>query len=111
LNIEISFFGTLGTLSVIVLFFILAKLSERLGSVEKMSPLYRYYYVALFFWIVGFVTQLFMARINLTPEDFFGWLLSPWVLLMAYYLPLAIGATIALVITWRYWSWLVFETR
>jgi hypothetical protein len=93
------------------LFFILAKLSERLGSVEKMSPLYRYYYVALVLWLLGYITQLLMARISLTPEDFPGWLVSPWFLLMAYYLPLAIGATIALVTTWRYWSWLVLGTR
>ena len=109
--VELSFFGTLGTFSVIILFHILARLSERLGSVEKMAPLYRYYYLALLVWAIGSVTHLLMVRANLTPKDFPSWLFSAWFLLVAYYLPLAIGATISVYVTWQYWSWLVGEPR
>ena len=111
MNIEISFLGTLGTLSVIILFYILGKLSDRLGSVEKMSPLYRNYYVSIIFWALAFVIQLLVARINLTPEDFPGWLMSPWFLLLTYYLPMSIGATISILVTWRYWSWLISASK
>jgi hypothetical protein len=109
LNIDISFLGTLGTLSVIFLFYIFARLSERLGSVEKMEPLYRYYYLAIFFLVIGYITQLLMLNISSAPENFPIWLSSPWVSLLAHYLPLAVGVTIGLIVTWRYWSWLVTE--
>ena len=105
----VTLLGTLGTLSVIILFYILAKLSEKFGSVIKMSPIFRYYYVALGFWIIGFITHLLVARAVLTPESTSAWFVAPWFLLLAYHLPLAIGVTIGLVITWRYWSWLVTE--
>lgn len=111
MTIELSFLGTLGTLSVIALFYILGKLSDRLGSVEKMSPLYRQYYIAIIFWGVAFVTQLLMARINLTPKSFPDWLMSPWFLLVTYYLPMSIGATISILVTWRYWSWLISTSK
>jgi hypothetical protein len=107
LSVDVTFLGTFGILSVILLLFILARLSERLGSVERMSPIYRYYYVAVFFLIIGYITHLLAARVILTPKNFSEWLTSPWFLLLAYHLPLAIGVTIGLIITWRYWSWLV----
>ena len=111
MKIEISILGTLGIFSIIILFYILARLSERLGSVEKMPPLYRNYYVAIIFWTLGFTAQLAMVRISLTPENFPGWLMSPWFLLVAYYLPLGIAATISLAVTWRYWSWLITNSK
>ena len=101
-----SILGTLGTLSIMFLFYILARLSERLGSVERMAPLYRYYYVALIFLALGGATHLLVARVSLTPATFPAWLLSPWFVLLTHYLPLALGVTIGIVITWRYWSWL-----
>lgn len=104
-----SWLGTLGTLSLIVLFYILAKLSERFGSVIKMRPFYRYYYVALVFLVIGYITHLVVARSIPMPEDVPSWLLAPWFLLLAHHLPLTIGVTIGLIITWRYWSWLVTE--
>lgn len=107
MSADITMLGSLGTLSVIYLFYILAKLSQRLGSVERMSPYYRYYYLAIGFAIVGTVSHVVVARVALSPQDFPNWLLAPWFLFLAHYLPLAIGATVGLLITWRYWSWLI----
>jgi hypothetical protein len=106
---EISFLGTLGTLSVIILFFILVKLSERLGSVQRMPESFRYYYIALFFLTIGYLTHVVIARVSFTPEDFPSWLNSSWFQLLAYHLPLSIGVTIGLIVTWCYWSWLITE--
>lgn len=106
---QVSILGTFGTLSIIILIYILARLSERLGSVQKMSPRYRYYYVALLFLAIGYGTHILVARVSFTPQDFPAWLVSPWFLLLAYYLPLAVGVSIGLAITWLYWSWLVTE--
>lgn len=104
-----SLLGVLGTLSILVILYILAKLSERFGTVVKMRPRYRYYYVALGFLTVGWLVQLLVLAAGLTPIEIQNWLNSPWVLLIGYYLPLTIGVTIGLVITWSYWSWLVAE--
>lgn len=104
-----SLLGTLGTLSVLVLFYILAKLSERFGSVIKMRPQYRYYYVALVFLFVGWIAQLLFMAADLMPANFQTWIQSSWFVLLVYYIPVTIGVTIGLVITWRYWSWLVAE--
>jgi len=105
----IPLMGTLGTLSLVVLFYILAKLSERFGSVIRMRPLYRYYYVGLILMMIGYVTHLGAAQAISTPEVVPAWLRAGWFLFIAHHLPLAIGVTIGLMITWRYWSWLVTE--
>ena len=104
-----SLLGALGTLSILLVLYILAKLSERFGSVIKMRPRYRYYYLALIFLFIGWIAQLLILAADLTSANIQNWLNSPWFLLMAYYVPLTIGVTIGLVITWRYWSWLVAE--
>ena len=111
MSIEISLLGTFGTLSVIFLVYILARLSERLGSVQKMPSSYRYYYLALFFLAISYIIQVFMARVSFTPENFPNWLSSPWFLLLGHHLPLTIGVSIGLVITWRYWSWLTIKDK
>jgi hypothetical protein len=94
---------------VLVLFYILAKLSERFGSVIKMRPQYRYYYLALVFLLIGWIAQLLVMAADLMPATLQNWLHSFWFVLLAYYLPVTIGVTIGLIITWRYWSWLVAE--
>lgn len=101
--------GTFSTLSLLLLFYILAKLSERFGSVIRMRPIYRYYYVALVFLAIGYGTHLVEAYAVSNPNVVPVWLLTPWFLLVAHHLPLTIGVTIGLVVTWRYWSWLVTE--
>jgi len=104
MNGDILLLGTFGTLSVIYLLYILLKLSQRLGAVEKMAPTYKYYYMAMSFVAVGYITNLLVA---LAPQSLAGWLTSPWVLFFGYYLPMSIGLTVVLVVTWRYWSWLL----
>lgn len=104
-----SILGALGTLAVLVVFYILARLSERFGSVIKMRPRYRYYHVALIFLFIGWIAQLSIAMADLAPVKVQYWLNSPWFLLLAYFLPFAVGVTIGLVVTWSYWSWLVAE--
>ncbi|MBN1994811.1 MAG: hypothetical protein JW953_19090 [Anaerolineae bacterium] len=102
-----SSLGTLGTLSLIVVFYILAKLSERFGSVVKMLPLYRYYYLAIGLALISAAVHLILGTnliSNIPP-----WFSNSWFLLGAYHLPLAISVTISLYVTWRYWSWLITE--
>ena len=105
----ISISGTVGTLSVIILFFVLARLSERFGSVVKMRPLYRYYFVSLLLALVSAATHILAARADSMATDSPGWLTNPWFLLLAYHLPLTVAVSMAMYVTWRYWSWLITE--
>ena len=103
-----SLLGTVGTISFIILLFVLAKLSERFGSVVRMSPLYRYYYLAIFLVLISATIQILAVRAeNVTSIPL--WVSAPWFLLLAYHLPLAIAVTIGLYVTWHYWSWLITE--
>lgn len=74
-----------------------------------MRPLYRYYYLALIFLAIAYFAHLTEAQAVSTPQDVPAWLVAPWFLLLAHHVPLTIGVTIGLVVTWRYWSWLVTE--
>ncbi len=105
------YLGSLGTLAAIYLLYILAKLSERLGSVEKMRPLFRYYYWAMGFVFVSFLAQILTEQANSLASTANQWLLSPWFTLICHHLPLAVGTTMGIYITWHYWSWLISETQ
>jgi hypothetical protein len=104
----ISLIGTTGTISLIILFYVLARLSERFGSVVKMRPLYQYYYLALFLALIGSTTHVMVARSASTPT-IPNWVTNPWFVVVAYHLPLAIAVSIALYVTWHYWSWLITD--
>ena len=95
------------TLSLVIVFHILAKLSKQFGSVLKMPPYYKGYYLAEILGGIAFVTHLWQASLLLSqptstthPFETTLWL---------YHLPLALAVTIALIITWKYWGWLFIE--
>jgi hypothetical protein len=102
-----SLLGTVGTLSLVILFYVLARLSERFGAVVKMEPAYRYYYLALLLAAISALTHLYAAGAVSTALS--GWFSADWFLVLAYYLPLAVAVTISLYVTWYYWSWLITE--
>jgi len=99
----------LGTFSLIVLFFILARLSEKLGAVTKMAPHYRWFWVGLGFLVIALIAQFLRIGVLFAKQDSNLWLDTPEFYLITYHLPMAIGITISLVVTWRYWSWLLTE--
>lgn len=103
-----SLLGTVGTISLVILFFVLAKLSERFGSVVRMSPLYRYYYLSLFLVLISATVQVLAVR-GETVTSIPAWVTAPWFLLLTYHLPLAIAVSIGIFVTWHYWSWLITE--
>ncbi len=99
----------LGTISIMFLLFILARLSEKLGAVTRMSSHYRWFWVGIGFLGIALVSQLVRISVSITGQTSFQWSNNPYFYLVAYHLPLAIGVTVALVVTWRYWSWLLTE--
>lgn len=105
-----SILGTVGTISLVILFFVLAKLSERFGSVIRMRPLYRYYYLALLLALISATAHILVVRAETAAAtDIPSWATAPWFSLLAYHLPLAMAVTIGIYVTWHYWSWLITE--
>ena len=99
----------LGTISLIFLLFILARLSQKFGAVTKMAPYYRWFWVGLGFMVIALVAQLLRLGVLLTKEVSYLEPDTPAFYLITYHVPMALGLTFSLAATWRYWSWLLTE--
>ena len=97
------------TISIIFLFFILARLSEKLGAVTRMPPYYRWFWVGVGFLGIALVSEFLQISVSLKGQTNHQLLNSPLFYLVTYQLPMAVGVTIGLAVTWRYWSWLLTE--
>ncbi|HSR33927.1 MAG TPA: hypothetical protein VLY63_25450 [Anaerolineae bacterium] len=102
--------GSIGLFSLIYALVVLAQFGRKLGAVTKLKPYYKGYYVAACSVGLTLVTRLIRATVFWAPQDTIPSVLnSSLFYLLAYHLPLAIGLSLGLVITWRYWSWLLKE--
>jgi hypothetical protein len=102
--------GSLGLFSILYALLILAQFGRKLGAVTKMKPFYNGYYVAACCVGLALIVRFVRATVFWAPRDTIPSLLnSPLFYLLLYHLPLAIGLSLGLVITWHYWSWLLKE--
>jgi chromate transport protein ChrA len=102
--------GAMGLVSVIYALVILAQFGRKLGAVTKMRSFYRGYYAAIACVVVALVMRFIRASVFWAPRETIPSLLNaPLFYLLLYHLPLAIGLTLGLGITWHYWSWLLKE--
>ncbi len=101
--------GGMGLGAVIYANLILATLGAKFGTVTKMPAYYRGYYAAILCLGISLVAHLLRASVIWDLERAPGWLNHPWTTVLTYHLPLAIGVSISLAVTWRYWSWLLKE--
>jgi hypothetical protein len=102
--------GSLGLCSLIYALLILAQFGRKLGAVTKMRSFYKGYYVAACCVGLALVLRLIRASVFWAPPATIPTLLnSPTFYLLLYHLPLAIGLSLGLAITWHYWSWLLKE--
>lgn len=95
-----------GSLSIGVVMIILARLSQQLGKVTQARHHYLWFYGAAVLVWLGALAQIFLLRQGMDG----GLMLQQdilWVLLIKG-LP-TLGVTIALVVAWHYWSWLLAE--
>jgi hypothetical protein len=102
--------GSIGLAALIYALVILSQFSRKLGAVTKMRPLYQGYYLAV--GCVGLALVIRFVRVSVfwAPAETIPPLLSsPLFYLLVYHLPLAIGLSLGLGITWHYWSWLLKE--
>jgi hypothetical protein len=102
--------GSMGLFSLLYGLVILAQFGNKLGAVTKMRPFYRGYYVAA--CLVGLALVVRFIRTSVvwaSPESISPVLKEPIFYLLSYHLPLGLGVTLGLIITWHYWSWLLKE--
>ncbi len=76
-----------------------------------MPPLYKLYYLAEGLVFIAVFAHLIEASWSLTASDSFMQTTGSAVSLFLYHLPLAIALTIGLVVTWKYWGWLITERK
>ena len=101
--------GALTTASWLLIFYILARLSEKFGSVLKMPPLYRWLYVSEGLATIALLAHLMQASFYLAAPRQHTLLIGLPFTLLFHHLPLTVAATIALAVTWKYWGWLITE--
>lgn len=102
--------GTAGLAGVLYAMMILMELSKRLGQVTRARPYYRLFHVASALTALAIGSRIFWALGAIAPGFGPAWLhQSRSFYTLTYHIPLAMGVTISLVVTWRYWGWLVKE--
>ncbi len=109
MNIIAALFGSAGLIAVIHIVFILAELSQRLGAVTKMRQYYRGFYLGAICLFIALLARLLRIGTFYTPPQTAAFLNDDLFYLIVYSFPLALGATIVLLITLRYWDWLFKE--
>ncbi len=95
----LSLLGLFGPASIIVALVVIALLSQRLGAVTKRAPIYRWFFVSVALIAAGIVWRLFDLNMAYDFQT-----------AMFYDIPLAVGLVIAVIVAWRYWSWLLSES-
>lgn len=108
-EVLITPWGAIGLVGLLYATFLYANLSRRLGTVTKMPPCYRGFFVSTVFLGVALVAYVERkaAYLSAVPEASF--LLTPLFGLVFYHIPFSLGIVINLIIVWRYWSWLLKE--
>jgi hypothetical protein len=102
--------GSVGLGSILYALLVLAQFCRKLGAVTKMRAVYKLYYVAALLVALALIVRFLRVSVFWAPPDTVPSLLnsSPFYLFL-YHLPLAVGLTLGLAITWYYWGWLVKE--
>jgi hypothetical protein len=109
LNVFTTFLGSMGLIATMYLLYILARLSKKIGEVTRMPGYYRGFYAGQLLIATALVSYLLRASVRLAPEQFGPIFSNPLFYFSTYYLPLTLSMTIALIVTWRYWGWLLRE--
>ncbi|MGD8397281.1 MAG: hypothetical protein PVG11_00345 [Anaerolineae bacterium] len=102
--------GSVGLISLIFSLVILGQFGRKLGAVTKLPRYYRFYSLAVFLLTLAMIGRFVRASVFWAPSDTIAPILNePLLYFFAYHLPLAVGLTIGIAITWKYWSWLLKE--
>ena len=100
--------GPLGLLAIVYLCILFSNFSRRLGAVTKMRDHHHWFRLAGGLIAVATTSQVIRATAALAKEAP-AFLCAPWFALLSFYVPLAVGVTLALVLVWYYWGWILRE--
>ncbi len=99
----------IGLVAIVYLTLIFSTLSQRLNAVAKKADHSRWFWVANGYIIIAAMSEAVRSAAHLAPERALPVLLKPWFALVTFHIPLAVGATIALLLVWYYWGWILKE--
>jgi hypothetical protein len=83
---------------------VLALLSQRLGAVTKRPPLYRWYFLSVAIIGVAVILRIMSLSAPVGPDFDYDNMMT-----LLYDIALVIGLSLAVMIAWRYWGWLLSE--
>ena len=92
-------------LALMIALWVLAQISRRFGEVTHRPPLYRGFYMAFGLMLCPLTVRLLAIGLTATEHAERGGNSAGAAL---YDLPLALGMTLAVVVAWRYWGWLLY---
>jgi chromate transport protein ChrA len=102
-NNLLALLGTCGPAAIIITLVIMALLSQRLGAVTKRPPLYRWFYVSVA--LIGISMILRLAKLSAPDSVERGYTAAVF-----HDVLMAAGLSLAVIVAWRYWSWLLHES-
>lgn len=95
--------STVFPIALMIMMLVLGELSRRLGLVLKKGQAHRWFYAAAGLQLISIsVRLLHIDRMETETGD--------TIAALAYIMPLTLGIIMGLVITWRYWGWLVYAS-
>ena len=101
--------GSVGLLSIAYLVLLFARFSRRLAAVTKMRDRYGWYLVASALVTLATGSQLMRGIADLAGDAAPTIMLEPAFVFVTFHTPLAVGVTLALILVWWDWQWILRE--
>lgn len=110
MTVLIALAGSAGLGAAVLMTIIIARLTQRWELVTRSRSYYQLFYVSAALLAVASFLRLVRA-VHLVADTGSPLLSDPrsWLYVSLYHLPMAIGMTIGVAVTWRNWGWLVRE--
>jgi hypothetical protein len=105
LNNVTTLLSAVAPLGLVLLLWVMAQISRRFGEVTHRPPIYRGFYVALGLMLFPLVVRLLTIGLGKDKRAELG---GNAIEALLHDLPTALGITLALIIAWRYWGWLIY---
>jgi chromate transport protein ChrA len=97
--------GVAAPVALMIMLWVMAQISRRFGEVTHRPPIYRGFYVSIGLLVFPLVVRV--LAVGLTEEnraDLGGNSIGA----LVHDLPLIAAITLALIVAWRYWGWLIY---
>jgi len=106
----IAMLSSSSLISAIYVSFVLKELSWKLGSVTKMPPYYRAFYLMGGLLFIALFARLMKTALLLVPAEAIPFPLNlEGFYVTTYHIPMFLGMVVGLWATLKYWKWLLEE--